>query len=101
MTDQAVVEIDVQRRRDEADAGRSVDVREVLNAIFYVLSTGCQMEGDAERSAAEEHGAFLFHVIYPDRSKGLPQLRDCGGPNLPFCLLWDCMRDSRMIISKP
>jgi hypothetical protein len=39
--------------------------------------------------------------IYPDRSKGLPQLRDCGGPNLPFCLLWDCMRDSRMIISKP
>ena len=34
---------------------RSVNVREVLNGIFYILWTGCQ--GAAEGPASEEHGA--------------------------------------------
>ena len=41
---------------------RDVDVREVLNAIFYVLSTGCQWKA-LPRSAAEEHGAPLLHPV--------------------------------------
>ncbi len=39
---------------------RSVDVREVLNAILYVLLSGLPMEDDAERYSAQEHGPFLF-----------------------------------------
>ena len=38
---------------------RSVNVREVLNGIFYVLWTGCQWNRVAQRPAAEEHGARL------------------------------------------
>jgi hypothetical protein len=41
---------------------REVNVREVLNAIFYVLSTGCQWAGAAEGPAAEEHGALIGMV---------------------------------------
>ena len=33
---------------------RTVNVREVLNEIFHVLSTGCQWNAGAEGSAAEE-----------------------------------------------
>jgi hypothetical protein len=33
-----------------------VNVREVLNGIFYILWTGC-LEGAAEGPAAKEHGA--------------------------------------------
>jgi Putative transposase of IS4/5 family (DUF4096) len=38
---------------------RSVNVREVLNGIFYVLWTGAPMEGVSQGSAVEEHGARL------------------------------------------
>lgn len=34
---------------------RSVDVREVLNAIFYVLSTGCQPRREQTLILAEQH----------------------------------------------
>ena len=34
---------------------RTVDVREVLNAIFYVLWTGLSVEGTSEGSAATQH----------------------------------------------
>src|SRR5213078_3941894 len=41
---------------------REVNVREVLNAIFYVLSTGCQWQALPKDSAAEKHRAFLHHA---------------------------------------
>src|SRR4051812_17613495 len=34
---------------------RTVNVREVLNAIFYVLWTGCQWKAVAEGPAAAQH----------------------------------------------
>ena len=34
---------------------RSVDIREVMNAIFYVLSTGCQWNAIPVRSPAPQH----------------------------------------------
>ena len=42
---------------------RSANVREVLNGIFYVLWTGCPMEGLAQRPAAEEYGARLSRTV--------------------------------------
>src|SRR6266851_4259518 len=49
---------------------REVNVREVLNAIFYVLSTGFplrqaqgEVAGAAEGPAAEEYSAFLLHAV--------------------------------------
>jgi transposase len=42
---------------------REVDVRAVLNAILYVLSTGCQWQGAAKGFAAEEHRVPLFPVV--------------------------------------
>ena len=42
---------------------REVNVREVLNAIFYVLSTGCQWQALPKGPAAEEHGAFVLHAV--------------------------------------
>ena len=49
---------------------RDVNLREVLNAIFYVLSTGCQWQALAEGSAAEEHRASLFHAVGLGRHAG-------------------------------
>ena len=54
---------------------RTVDVREVLNAVFYVLSTGCQWSALPKGPAAEEHGLGLLlalgmgrhHRAYPPR----------------------------------
>lgn len=58
---------------------REVNVREVLNAIFYVLSTGCplrqaqgEVAGLAERPAAEEHGPLLLHAVGLGRHVGAP-----------------------------
>ena len=55
---------------DGAAGGATVNVREVLNAIFYVLSTGCQWTGVAEGPAAEEHGALLLHAVGLGRHAG-------------------------------
>jgi hypothetical protein len=55
-----------------AERRREVNLREVLNAIFYVLSTGCQLPvaGVAEGSAADEHRAFFFHAVGLGRHSG-------------------------------
>ena len=46
---------------------RTVDVREVLNGILYVLATGCQWRALPEGPAAEEHGARLPDAVGPGR----------------------------------
>jgi hypothetical protein len=47
---------------------RSVNVREVLNGIFYVL--WMPMEGTAQGSAAQEHGARLCRTLELGRLVG-------------------------------
>ena len=42
---------------------REVNVREVLNAVFYVLSTGCQWQALPKGPAAQEHSALLLHAV--------------------------------------
>ena len=49
---------------------RDVNVREVLNAICYVLSTGCQWQALAEGPATEEHSALLLHAVGLGRHAG-------------------------------
>ena len=49
---------------------REVNIREVLNAIFYVLSTGLPMAGFAQGLAAEEHGASLLRPMGLGRHPG-------------------------------
>ena len=36
---------------------RRVDIREVINAVMYILSTGCQWRYLPRRPAAQEHRA--------------------------------------------
>ena len=49
---------------------RDVDVREVLNAILYVLSTGCQWQALPKGFAAEEHCASLLDAVGLGRHAG-------------------------------
>ena len=49
---------------------RSVNVREVLNGIFYVLWTGCQWKALPKDFAAEEHGARLSRALELGRHLG-------------------------------
>jgi transposase len=42
---------------------RKINVREVLNGVFYVLWTGCQWESVAEGPAAEELGVGVFQSM--------------------------------------
>ena len=35
---------------------RTVDIREVADSLMYVLSTGCQLGGDAQGFGAAQHG---------------------------------------------
>jgi transposase len=56
---------------------RSVNVREVLNGIFYVLWTGCQMEGASQGSAAEEHGARLSRTVELGRHVRAYSITNC------------------------
>src|SRR5262249_2875072 len=42
---------------------RTVDIREVVNGVMYVLSTGCQTAGVAQGLAAQEHGARLCDLV--------------------------------------
>jgi hypothetical protein len=46
--------------RQRGGRKRAVDVREILNAIFYVLAT-LSVAGVAQGSAAQEHSAFQLH----------------------------------------
>ena len=42
---------------------REVNVREVLNAIFYVLSTGCQWQALPKDLPPKSRGAFVLHAV--------------------------------------
>jgi transposase len=70
---------------------REVNVREVLNAIFYVLSTGCQWQalpkdrlpvaGVAEGPATEKHRALLLYAVGLGRHPGAhPSRALCRDP---------------------
>jgi Putative transposase of IS4/5 family (DUF4096) len=61
---------------------REVNVREVLNAIFYALD-GLPMAGAAQGPAAEEHGAFVLHAVGLGRNVGARP----GAP-LSWIVLW-------------
>jgi transposase len=39
---------------------REVNVREVLNAVFYVLSTGCQWQALPKDLPPKSTGGFLY-----------------------------------------
>ena len=62
---------------------RSVNVREVVNGIFYVLWTGCQWKALPKRPAAEEHGARLSRALELGRHIGAypPCALRCGSAN--------------------
>jgi transposase len=42
---------------------REVDVREVLNGLLYVLSTGCQWRAVPKAPAAQEYAVQLFRPV--------------------------------------
>ena len=42
---------------------RTVNLREVVNGLMYILSTGCQWRGDPERPAAALDPARLFRSV--------------------------------------
>src|SRR6476469_2795390 len=59
---------------------RTVNVREVLNAIFYVLWTGCQWKALPKEPAAEEHGVRLSRLVELGRHAGAHSSCPlCGG----------------------
>ncbi len=49
---------------------RSVKVREVMNAIMYILSTGMPVAGNPERPAAAQHSPQLLHLVAVRRRAG-------------------------------
>src|SRR5258705_7588419 len=59
---------------------RSVDVREVMNGIMYVLSTGCQWRAP-ERPTAAQHAIRLSRSVELRRHARLhPSRAVCGVP---------------------
>src|SRR5437588_9432593 len=59
---------------------RTIDVREILNGIFYVLSNGLPMAGAAQGPATEEHGMGLFRSMDLGWYAGAHSSRAlCGG----------------------
>src|SRR5215469_5143207 len=58
---------------------RHVEVREVMNGIMYILSTGCQLACDPERSAAAQHTFRLSRLVELRRHAGShPSRALCG-----------------------
>ena len=58
---------------------RHVEVREVMNGIMYILSTGCQWGADPERPAATQHTVRLSRLVELRRHAGLhPSRTLCG-----------------------
>src|SRR5207237_2013881 len=58
-----------------------VNVREVLNAIFYVLSTGCQWQALPKDLPPKSTRAFLFHAVGLGRHAGAhPSRALCRDP---------------------
>ena len=59
---------------------RDVNVREVLNGIFYVLWTGCQWSALPKAPAAEVDGTSLLHAVGLGRhARAHPPRALCGG----------------------
>ena len=58
---------------------RSVNVREVLNVIFLRAVDRLRMEGTAQGSAAEEHGARLSRALELGRDLGAHPSRAVRG----------------------
>ena len=59
---------------------RDVNVREVLNGIFYVLWTGCQWSALPKGPAAEVDGTSLLHAVGLGRhARAHPPRALCGG----------------------
>src|SRR2546430_14417915 len=58
---------------------RTIDVREILNGIFYVLWTGCQWQALPKGSAAEEYGARLSRAVELGRHLGAHSSRAVRG----------------------
>ena len=48
-------------------AKRTVDLRQVVNGLLYVLSTGCQWSAIPQGPAAQEHGLRLFRSLGLER----------------------------------
>ena len=42
---------------------RTVDEREIVNGVMYILSTGCQWRRSAEGPAAAQHGERLLPAL--------------------------------------
>ena len=58
---------------------RHVEVREVMNGIMYILSTGCQWACDPERSAAAQYTFRLSRLVELRRHAGShPSRALCG-----------------------
>src|SRR3954464_4625966 len=51
---------------------RTRDMREVVNGLMYVLSTGLPMAGDPEGPAPTQHGLRLFRSVGPRRNGAAP-----------------------------
>ena len=57
---------------------RSVEPREIVNGLMYVLSTGCQWSC-SQRPAAEEHAVWLFRPLELGRHAGSHSSRALRG----------------------
>src|SRR5215472_418074 len=58
---------------------RHVEVREVMNGIMYILSTGCQWRAIPKRSAAAQHTFRLSRLVELRRHAGShPSRALCG-----------------------
>ena len=60
---------------------RTVDIREVLNAIFYVLWTGCRRKAILNDLPPGQHSLSVFGPVGLGRNPGAhPSRALCGGP---------------------
>src|SRR5438552_4608005 len=58
---------------------RHIEVREVMNGIMYILSTGCQWRAIPERSATTQHTFRLSRLVELRRHAGShPSRALCG-----------------------
>ncbi len=68
-------------RRHRLGRPRTTDLRAVLDAIFYLLRTGCQWSHAAQAVSTEEHGVRLFPPLVAGRHAARALLRPAGlGP---------------------
>jgi Putative transposase of IS4/5 family (DUF4096) len=63
---------------------RRVNCRAVIDAIFYLLRTGCQWRQTAERVSGLEHGLLVFSVMAAHRRWGPAPTRALQADTHPF-----------------